>query len=109
MRKHFTYESKYGNYEDCYFEVIRYATNNNLAIKIISETEGPITVVTTNTNRKLPDTQIAIKDYSENEGMVNWLYSMGIIGLNPVETILSGFVEIPVYEVTDTGREWLEL
>lgn len=106
--KHYTYESKYGTYEDCYFQLGRY-TNNNLAVFIVSRTEGPITKVTINPDTRIPDTMIAIKDYSENEGMVDWLISMDIIERDPVFTIPSGYVDVPVHLLTRTGKEILGL
>lgn len=99
----FTYKSKYNSYQDCHFIVGRYP-NGNLAVEIISDTEGPITKVTVNPNVKLEDDYIAIKDYSENEGMVEFLVSMGIIVENPVMTIPSGFVFIPVHRLTNAGK-----
>ena len=68
----FTYVSPYGNYEECYFQVGKY-TNGNTAIEIWNNEDGPITKVTVNPDIKLPNDRIAIKDYSENEGMVDWL------------------------------------
>lgn len=106
--KHYTYESKYGTYEDCFFQIGRYM-NGNLAISIMNETEGPITKVTINPDKRIPDTMIAIKDYSENEGMVNWLISMDIIEHDPVLTIPSGYVDVPVHLLTRTGKEILGL
>lgn len=90
------------------FAVGRYG-NGNLALEMMgaegTEDEGePIVRVTVNPDIPLPDTQIAIKDYSENEGMVDFCKKIGIIG-KLVRTIPSGFVEIPVYELTESGLE----
>lgn len=108
MKEKFTYRSLYGNYEDCTF-VLGYYPNNNIGIEIWSNSEGPITKVTVNPDIELPRDRIAIKDYSENEGMVDWLVSMNIIEPNPVDIIISGWVEIPVHLLTDAGKEIIGL
>lgn len=100
----FTYKSKYSTYENCTFEVGRYTDDRNLALSISSETEGPICTCTVNTWKKLDDDRICVKNYSENEGMDNFLKGMGIIG-EKVGSIPSGFVEIPVYLLTESGQE----
>lgn len=105
----FTYKNKYSVYPDCYFIVRRYADTNNLAIIIQSIHEGVITRVTTNPTCSLSDEYIAVKNYSENEGMVEFLISMNIITELPVFTIPSGFVEIPVYRLTEEGMIYLNL
>lgn len=92
-----------GTFPNCYFVPSRYSSNNNLALKIESD-DGSICVCTVNPNKKLSDDVICIKDYSENEGMVDFLKNMGIIS-NKVESIPSGWVELYVYELTEYGKE----
>lgn len=104
----FTYESKYGTYKDSFFQTGHYE-NGNLAIEIWSNEEGPITRVTVNPDIKIPQTQIAVKDYSENEGMVDWLISQDIIEKNPVKVVESGWVEIPIFNLTLNGIKMLEV
>ena len=48
---------------------------------------------------------IAVKDYSENAGMSQLLARVGIIEGNPVQRIASGFVSIPVYQLTPAALE----
>ena len=98
--KKFTYKSKYGTYQNCVFVKGKYE-NGNLALQIISNEEGPITTVTINPGQKIPSSYIAIKNYSENEGMVEFLQSLGIIGTNIICIIPSGYVEIPVFEFNE--------
>lgn len=100
------YTSKYGTYPNCYFRVGKYL-NGNLAIEIWSNEEGPIVKVTINPDIKIPKGYIAIKNYSENEGMVEWLQSTGIIVDEPTQIIRSGFIEIPVYALTEYGKDIL--
>lgn len=96
--KHFTYESFYDQYEDCYFEFGLYVDTSNLALSIVSESAGPVATVTTNVGRSFFPSITAIKNYSENEGMLDWLYSMGFVK-REVCKIEQGFVEIPVVEL----------
>ena len=104
----FTYESKYGTYKESFFRVGHYE-NGNLAIEICSIEEGNITRVKVNPDIKIPQTQIAVKDYFENEGMVDWLISQDIIEQNPVKVVESGWVEIPIFNLTPTGIKMLEV
>lgn len=88
---------------DCYLTVEKYSTNGNVALELISavtdEARGlfegePITTCTVNLD-PLPSNQVAIKDYSENEGMLNVLQKAGIIG-DVIRFESSGFVQIPI-------------
>ena len=104
----FTYKSKYGEYKNCFFQTGRYL-NGNLAIEIWSNEEGPITKVTVNPDMKVSDDSIAVKDYSENEGMAAWLISEGIIEKDPLFMWPSGWVKIPIYSLTPHGKEMLDI
>jgi len=81
--------------------------NGNIGIEIWSDTEGPITKVTVNPDIIVSSDCIAIKNYSENEGMVDWLISMKVIEETPVKIIGSGFVQIPIHRLTKRGNELL--
>lgn len=99
--KNFTYKSKYGTYKNCYFYGGTYP-NGNIALEICNSELGSITRVTTNPGIKVADDCLAIKDYSENVGMVSWMQTNGFIKEGPpIRIIHSGFVEIPVYQMTD--------
>lgn len=106
MNNYLTYESKYDRYEDCYFQTGRYL-NGNLVVEIYSRSLGPITRVTINPDIVLPDDLIAIKNYSENSGMVEWLISQGIIEPTAIREITSGWVSIPVHRLTEKGKQIL--
>lgn len=97
------FKTKYRAYPDCHFVADRYQTNGNLALSVTSETEGPITTCTVNTDVTLPEDCIAVKNYSENEGMDKTLADMGIIG-EKIGHIASGWVTIPVFRLTDKGK-----
>lgn len=102
----FTYESKYGTYKDSFFRVGHYE-NDNTAIEIWSNSEGPITKVTVNPDINVPKDMIAVKDYSENEGMVDWLMSMDIIEGEPLKIVNTGWITIPIYKLSAHGKEML--
>jgi hypothetical protein len=100
----FTYKSKYSTYNNCRFSVNRYH-NDNFALQIV-DNEGLIATCTVNLGKvETSDFVIAIKDYSENEGMVDFLKSMGIIEDKPKFCEYSGFVTIPYYALTESGKE----
>ena len=104
----FTYESKYGNYEDCSFRVGHYE-NGNTAVEVWSNTEGPITKITVNPDITIPKNMLAIKNYSENEGVDDWMISQNLIEAAPLHIIKIGWVEIPVYRLTKYGKEVLSI
>lgn len=100
----FTFKSKYATYQNCYFVISHYG-NGNLAVEVWSNEEGPINRITTNPDVKIPTTHIAIKNYAENEGMVDTMKEMGIIEGDPVQIIRTGYVMVPVYKLTSKGYE----
>lgn len=56
--------------------------NGNVAIQLIEKSTGePVAVATINPTEQLPKDEVIIKDYSENEGMVEALVNAGIIEL----------------------------
>lgn len=98
-----TFKTKYASYPNCEFVTNRYM-NGNLALQVVSSEEGLITTCTVNPGEEIGDDFIAVKNYSENEGMDETLKEMGIIG-EKVDEIPSGFVTIPVYKLTKKGKE----
>lgn len=59
---------------------------------------GPYATVTINTMDKLPKNMVAIKSYSENEGILEALVASKVIS-EPVHYITSGFVKIPICRI----------
>jgi len=106
----FEFTTKYGTfYPIARFVVGRY-NNDNLALSIQtydkeSEYWDTYCTCTINTNIILGDDCIAIKNYSENEGIEMLLIRMGIIESKPSSRISSGYVMIPIYNLTDSGKE----
>lgn len=98
----FNYTSFGETYKNCYFVESKYP-NGNLRLDIwgIIPEEGDwnqaITTTTVNIGKQ-PKTQIAIKSYGENEGMLEFLQQLGLVG-KPVMFEKSGFVTIPICEV----------
>lgn len=101
----FTYKSKFGTvYNNCFFEIGSYRTTGNHSISIVDD-EGVICHCTVNAQRVNEPDEIGVKDYSENEGMVDFLISMGIIEEKPFTIEHSGFVTIPYFKLTKSGLE----
>ncbi len=80
--------------------------NGRVALKLVDAEDGsPIATATVN----LPDVplgknQVLIKNYSENEGMLDALVAAGVV--KPTgKTIRSGYVEVPICELLPPFRE----
>lgn len=68
-----------------------FTTYQNNRPAIITEDED----LSVNVDCELQENEIAIKDYSENDGVLNDLVKMGIVS-EPVRFVQSGFVNIPI-------------
>ena len=103
----FTYNCFGQNYT-CRMKPCRYE-NGNLAIRMVdAEDESPIAIPSVNPGQVLEDGHIAVKDYSENAGMLEFLKDkLRIVG-EPIAFIPSGFVVIPVCPLTEEGKELFE-
>jgi hypothetical protein len=99
------WKSKYAMYSDCKFRTGRYG-NGNLALQVESLTEGLVCTCSVNPGVPLPDNELAVKDWSENEGMVEELKRQQVIFGDPVKTLNTeyGFVKIKVFALTDYGE-----
>lgn len=95
-------------YDDCRFVTGRYP-NQNLAVRLISDTQGPILTVTTNPGIDISDEYICIKDYSENEGVLDWIKSLGMIDPEATEYHQVGWAQVSVHKLTNKGKEILGL
>lgn len=95
--KTFTYNNGRGfTAENCVFRANRYSSTGNLAVEIWND-EGCIIRVTLNDEVVLDDDHIAVKGYSENTGLENWLKIFGFIDREPDSQTAHGF---PVYRIT---------
>lgn len=80
---------------ECEVSVESYADNGNTALQLYTEEDGPIATATVNIGVKLPKDLAYIKDYSENEGMLDALQEEGIvIGIFSYAPL--GFVDVPL-------------
>ena len=77
-------------------EFANYQNNNNVYIGANEvETGEPFMDVSVNTNVKLADDEVGIKNYSENEGILDVLVAAEIVS-NPIRTIPSGHINVQV-------------
>lgn len=68
--------------------------NGAKALQLIDTADGgPYAVATVNTGETYPDDQIAVKDWSENEGMVEFLTQIGfidrVVGMEPCGYVMA--------------------
>ena len=68
--------------------LLRAVATGELEIKATTVVECP-----------LPRNTVAVKDYTENEGMLDWLIKNHIVE-EPVGEVSAGFVKIPICEIT---------
>lgn len=97
------------NYKQYKAVVVRskYMNNDNLALMLIDEKDGsPITTITVNTEDKLPEGFGYVKNYSENEGIMEVLQEEGLI-----KEVLGhkqmGWVTVPLVEFNLEGVDEL--
>lgn len=89
---------------DVELEFGRYNYFNNISIKLINLhptiDDGPIITVATVNVEPLKENEVTIKDYSGNEGILQWLIDNNIVE-EPYRYIQSGWVEIPVCKLKE--------
>jgi hypothetical protein len=72
----FVFNSKYRQWTgDLY---LRKYHNGNIRIDM-NDNEGPIAVITANTKEILPEDAVLVKDYFENEGILQDLIDQGVV------------------------------
>jgi len=81
----------------CEVKVAKYQTNNRTAIELVDAEDGePVAMASLNLpNEPMNKNEVAIKDYSENEGMLRCLVRAEIVS-EPLRIVQSGFVSIPI-------------
>ncbi len=82
---------------DCILWFGEYQNNGRKAILLLEkETDEYFADVTVNLpNEELSENEVIIKDYSENEGMLDTLVSAGIVS-KPIRYVQTGYVSCPV-------------
>lgn len=93
------------HYRNCYFTVGMYG-NGNLALGIGNDEDDALFDCTMNVASHVNgEWEICVKDYSENEGMADFLKRIGIIGEKPSLVMSNGCVSAPFYALTESGKE----
>lgn len=72
--------------------------NGNPAIQLFDTEDGCTYAIATVNTPGLQKDEVAIKDYSENEGMLNFLLTNNIVE-QPHRKIESGYVTLPVCKI----------
>ena len=72
-----------------------YKQGNQTALQLIDEDGFPFATCTVNMPDQLEDGEIAVKDYSENEGMLEFLVTNNIVEA-PHRHIFSSYAKFPV-------------
>jgi len=81
----------------------KYQNNGNIAIRAIDVEDGcPFMTVSTNIDETLLEDEVAIKDWSENYGILVALVTQGIIE-NPHRYVPAGHVKIPICRLREEG------
>lgn len=80
----------------CYVQLAKYG-NGRTAIQLMDyDDASPVATASVNLpDVEMADDEVAIKDWSENEGMLSALLDAGIVA-PPVRLELSGFVVVPI-------------
>ena len=92
-------DNRFGNLRMVALSLGRYE-NGNLALQGFLTDGEPWAKYSVNMGTPLPDDQIAIKDWSENEGVEDVLIYANIIEAEPICLLHNGFIEAPVYRLT---------
>jgi len=70
--------------------------NNRIAIELVTARQESWAVASVNLpNERMEETEVAIKDYSDNEGMLDALIAAGVVQA-PHRFADSGYVRIPI-------------
>ena len=81
---------------NCTLRVDQYSNGRPCLRLFDRKNHSPVAVATVNIpDADVPDGCVTVKDYSENEGMLDALIAADIVG-QPVGEISSGFVRTPV-------------
>lgn len=84
----------------------RYVGSNNVAIQLVQcDTGEQWCMASVNVpGSPLPDHLVAIKTYSENEGVDTILVSAGVIHPEPVRYLACGHATTPIFRLTEVAK-----
>lgn len=102
-REIYTFQSKYKTYQ-VYLRFDKYRSNGRTCIELLeARTHEPVLVATVNIDdyHLLQPNEVIIKNYSENEGVLDFMIENGIIG-KPKAWISTGWVTVPVCDLLKT-------
>lgn len=90
-------------------QAMRYASNGGLAIRLFSDTDGPVATASVNIEDQLPTgpAQFWMKDYSENEGLKAELVKAGVIE-DEGTTIPAGYASVDLVTLTPKYAELIK-
>lgn len=93
-------DNRFSDSEEVSVVVDFYAATGGVAIMLEDADGGPYADASVCLpDHQLPEDCVAIKDYSENEGMAKLLVEQGIIE-DRVSSASAGFVTIPIYRMS---------
>lgn len=98
MENTFEVRTKHCTYSNCSFYTSTYDANGKLYIGIVADLgDGvqPVMDVTVNVNAMAPEDCIAVKNHSENAGVLDEMKRIGLV-TEVVGKVQSGFVRIPI-------------
>ncbi|MFL0196435.1 hypothetical protein ACJDU8_12840 [Clostridium sp. WILCCON 0269] len=105
---------KYKKY-NCYLNVSLYpeSTNKNIALLLVDmEDDSIVSKITVNPEEDFPQTHACIKDYSENEGMLEFVEDNNIVIIDDSSTFIlmcSGQVASCLRVADDIYQEYLKV
>ena len=95
--KKFDLKMTYCSFTDCFFVQDRFVNNQALCLSVWNEEDGPICTVNINA-AEVPEGAIAVKTWSENEGLDKALQAIGLIEPVPIGFAASA-CNAPIYMV----------
>lgn len=98
-------EMKFKSY-DCVVKKTKYMNNGNLALMLLNKENGEmVALITVNGNDKFPPDTALVKDYSENEGMLEAITEAGlveeVIGYAPLGFVIAPIVKFNLTDIED--------
>jgi hypothetical protein len=92
-------DTRYGLNEVVIAKFLRHH-NGQTAIELETTDGEPWLTATVAVPQTIPAGCVAVKDWSESEGIPDVLTDGGLIEGGPVQHVRSGFVDVPVYRLT---------